>query len=133
MISGAVVWSFADFKSSFGEGLDAHGHLNRCMCGTSWMVSGSGCLKVSGRKKQSRTPRSDREATMIQGRSSLNTASCSRYGEIEDPTLENMAQVDIAVFLMTVGDSSPVYTYITPMPDRMPNLPSSTRDRVSAG
>lgn len=44
-----------------------------------------------------------------------------------------MAQDDIAVFLMTVGESSPVYMYITPLPARMPNLPSSTRVRVRAG
>ena len=41
-----------------------------------------------------------------------------------------MAQEDIAVFLMTVGDSSPVYMYMPPRPARMPNLPSSTRNRV---
>lgn len=28
MISGAVVWSLADFPSSFGGGVEAHGHLN---------------------------------------------------------------------------------------------------------
>ena len=44
-----------------------------------------------------------------------------------------MAQVDIAVFLMTVGDSSPVYMYNTPVPPRMPNLPTSTRIRVITG
>lgn len=44
-----------------------------------------------------------------------------------------MAQHDMAVFLMTVGDSSPVNMYSTPVPARMPNLPSSTRDRVRPG
>ena len=59
--------------------------------------------------------------------------SCSRYGETEEPTLEKEAQYDRAVFLMTVGDSSPVNIYNTEMPARMPNLPSSTRDKVIAG
>lgn len=59
--------------------------------------------------------------------------SCSRYGETEEPTLENIAQDDIAVFLMTVGDSSPVYMYNTPVPARTPNLPISTKDSVRAG
>lgn len=57
----------------------------------------------------------------------------SKYGDTEDPTLENMAQEDIAVFLMTVGDSSPVYVYTTPFPARTPNLPNSTRDMVRVG
>lgn len=41
-----------------------------------------------------------------------------------------MAQDDMAVFLMTVGNSSPVYTYITPIAAKMPNLPSSASTRV---
>lgn len=45
-----------------------------CVTAICWMVSGSGCLKVSGRKTQSKTLSSDREPTMIQGRNSLNTA-----------------------------------------------------------
>ncbi len=59
--------------------------------------------------------------------------SCIKYGDSEDPTLQNMAQNDIAVFLMTVGNSSPVNMYNTPMPARMPNLPSITKAMVRAG
>lgn len=59
--------------------------------------------------------------------------SCSRNGETEDPTLENVALDDSAVFLMTVGESSPVKMYNTEMPAKIPNLPSITRDRVTAG
>ncbi|TNN73622.1 hypothetical protein EYF80_016217 [Liparis tanakae] len=40
-----------------------------------------------------------------------------------------MAELDMAVFLMTVGDSSPVNTYNNAQPPRMPNLPTSTRIR----
>lgn len=44
-----------------------------------------------------------------------------------------MAQDDITVFLMTVGESSPVNMYKMPVPTRTLNLPSSTRNRVRAG
>ncbi len=59
--------------------------------------------------------------------------SCSRYGETEDPILENIAQDDIAVLLMTVGKSSVVNMYNSPVAARMPNLPSITRGKVSFG
>lgn len=44
-----------------------------------------------------------------------------------------MAEDDIAVFLMTVGNSSPVNTYNNPVLATIPNLLSSTSDRVKAG
>lgn len=51
------------------------------------------------------------------------------YGVIEDPTLENKAADDNIVFLMTVGDSSPV-SRCRISEARTPNLPISTRVRV---
>lgn len=56
--------------------------------------------------------------------------SCNMYGVIEDPTLENKAADDNIVFLMTVGDSSPVSRCRIPSEARTPNLPISTRVRV---
>lgn len=45
-----------------------------CMCGICWMVSGSGCLKVSGRKKHAKTLSNEREPTMIHGRNDETAA-----------------------------------------------------------
>lgn len=56
--------------------------------------------------------------------------SCNMYGVIEDPTLENNAADDNIVFLMTVGDSSPVSRCRILSEARTPNLPISTRVRV---
>lgn len=62
-----------------------------------------------------------------------DSPSCSRYGEMEDPSLEKVALDDIMVFLMTVGDSSLVNTYSNALPARTPNLPSMTKVRVTRG
>ncbi|TNN73623.1 hypothetical protein EYF80_016218 [Liparis tanakae] len=85
--SRGVGSSSADFPSSFGGGVEAHGHLSlearggemHSSIGTftmtdrggtaiCWMVSGSGCRKVSGRKTQNTTLSNDREPTRIHGR-----------------------------------------------------------------
>lgn len=62
-----------------------------------------------------------------------DSPSCSRYGAMEDPSLEKVALDDITVFLMTVGDSSLVNTYSNALPARTPNLPSMTKVRVTRG
>lgn len=49
---------------------------------------------------------------------------------MEDPSLEKVALDDMAVFLITVGESSLVKTYSNALPARTPNLPSMTRLRV---
>lgn len=90
---------------------NASKQTDRCVCAIWWIVSGSGRLKVSGRKTQSTTLSSDKALTVIQGRNWENTAGDKKTDRISRFLLSRFASLIIKWIQITKQQIKPM-TYM---------------------